>query len=389
MSTKLVITRAVWLLSFVSLFTDVASELLYPVMPIYLKSIGFSVLLIGILEGVAEAVAGISKGYFGSLSDRKGERLLFVRLGYGLSAFSKPLLILSRLPAWVFATRTADRVGKGIRTGARDALLADECTPETRGRVFGLHRAMDTTGAVIGPVIALVYLYFAPGHYAPLFYFSFIPGVLAVSCLFLLKAKPLTPNPDKVGYHFFAFVQYWRRADVTYRKLAGTLIVFALFNSSDYFLLLRLRETGCGDVATIGMYVFYNVIYALASYPLGGLGDKIGYRKVLAGGLLVFALVYGGLAYCDNWSERIGLFLLYGIYAAATDGISKAWITTICNKQEKATAIGTFAAFQSIAAMLASVIAGIIGSIWGLPVVFILSAIVATATGGYLLLFCK
>ncbi|MCB0562614.1 MAG: MFS transporter, partial [Phaeodactylibacter sp.] len=159
------ISRTVILLSIVSLFNDVASEMLYPIMPLYLQSIGFSVLLIGILEGIAEATAGLSKGFFGRLSDVRGRRLPFVRLGYFLSAISKPLMVIITRHWWVFLARTLDRLGKGVRTGARDALLSDEATPASKGAVFGFHRSMDTLGAAVGPVIALLFLHFYPGAY--------------------------------------------------------------------------------------------------------------------------------------------------------------------------------------------------------------------------------
>ncbi|WP_432327135.1 MFS transporter [Mucilaginibacter sp. P25] len=178
------LTRTVWILSFISLLTDVASEMLYPIMPIYLKSIGFSVLLIGILEGIAEATAGLSKGYFGKVSDSSGRRAPFIRLGYTLSALSKPLMAVTIFPVWIFLARTVDRLGKGIRTGARDALLSDEATPDTKGRVFGFHRSMDTIGAVAGPSLALLYLYVYPTSYSPLFLLAFIPGVLAIGLSF-------------------------------------------------------------------------------------------------------------------------------------------------------------------------------------------------------------
>ncbi len=152
-----IITKSVWVLSLVSLFTDISSEMLYPIMPLYLKSIGFSIVLIGVLEGFAEAIAGFSKGYFDKLSDVKGKRLPFVQLGYLLSALSKPMMAVFTLPLWVFSSRAVDRFGKGIRTGARDALLSDEATSATKGTVFGFHRSMDTLGAAIGPLIALAY----------------------------------------------------------------------------------------------------------------------------------------------------------------------------------------------------------------------------------------
>lgn len=178
------ITRTVWVLSLVSLFTDAASEMLYPIMPIYLKSIGFSIVLIGILEGFAEATAGFSKGYFGKLSDNAGKRIPFVQIGYAFSAISKPMMAIFIYPIWIFFARTIDRFGKGIRTGARDALLSDEATSETKGQVFGFHRSMDTLGAVIGPSLALIYLYFYPQDYKTLFFIAFIPGLLAVLASF-------------------------------------------------------------------------------------------------------------------------------------------------------------------------------------------------------------
>jgi MFS family permease len=158
MSKVKIITRNVLVLSAVSLFTDVASEMLYPIVPIYLKTIGFSIVLIGILEGFAEAIAGLSKGYFGNLSDRTGTRLPFIQIGYLFSAISKPMMALFTYPIWVFFVRTIDRLGKGVRTGARDALLSDEATADTKGRVFGFHRSMDTFGAVLGPLLALMYI---------------------------------------------------------------------------------------------------------------------------------------------------------------------------------------------------------------------------------------
>ncbi len=172
------ITRTVWILSIVSLLTDTASEMLYPIMPVYLKSIGFSIALIGIIEGIAEATAGLSKGYFGKLSDLSGKRMPFVQIGYALSAVSKPLMAVFIYPLWIFLARTLDRFGKGIRTGARDALLSSEATPATKGKIFGFHRSMDTFGAVLGPSIALVYLYFYPQNYRTLFLLPFFPDCL-------------------------------------------------------------------------------------------------------------------------------------------------------------------------------------------------------------------
>ena len=355
-----VITRTIWLLSLVSLFTDVASEMLYPVMPIYLKSINFSVVLIGVLEGLAEATAGFSKGYFGKLSDVAGKRLPFVRWGYLLSAISKPMMAAFTFPLWIFSARTLDRLGKGIRTGARDAMLSDEATPGTKGRVFGFHRSMDTFGAVIGPLSALAFLYFFPGSYKTLFYIAFIPGLAAISFTFLLKDKQHPQKTEKKRPGFTDFIGYWKQSPVGYRKLVTGLLLFALINSSDVFLLLKVKEADNSDVACIFIYVCYNLVYAMASYPLGVIADKLGFKYTFILGLSIFAATYFGMAYCTNIYLFIALFALYGIYAAATEGIAKAWISNISDKKDTATAIGTYSSFQSIATMIASSVAGLV-----------------------------
>ena len=187
-----IITRTVVILSLVSLFADIASEMLYPIIPVYLKEIGFSIFWIGVLEGVVNFTAGISKGYFGKLSDEKGVRLPFVKLGYLLSALSKPLIGFFVAPVWIFFVRTLDRLGKGIRVAAKDALLSQEATKKTKARVFGFNRSLDTAGATIGPAIALVYLILYPGEYKTLFILAFIPGIISVLFLFLIKEKKNT-----------------------------------------------------------------------------------------------------------------------------------------------------------------------------------------------------
>lgn len=354
-----VITRTVWILSLVSLFTDVASEMLYPVMPIYLKEIGFSILLIGVLEGVAEATAGLSKSYFGKLSDVSGKRLPFVRIGYLLSAVSKPMMAVFAYPLWVLFSRTIDRFGKGIRTGARDALLSDEATPQTKGQVFGLHRAMDTVGAVIGPSVALIYLYLFPGNYKALFLLAFIPGIVAISFTFLLKeAKRGSGKFELTTVSFFSFVRYWKESPSTYKKLVAGLLAFTLINSSDVFLLLKIKDAGLNDSTVIGIYVFYNLVYAIAAFPLGKLSDKIGFKRTIIFGFTVFAFVYLGMSISNELHEFVIMFLLYGIYAAATESVAKAWISNISEKKDIATAIGTYTGFQSMFTMIASSFAG-------------------------------
>jgi len=368
------ISRAVWILSIVSLLTDTASEMLYPVMPIYLKSIGFSIVLIGILEGFAEATAGLSKGYFGKLSDLSGRRVPFVQIGYALSAVSKPIMAFFVFPLWIFFVRTLDRLGKGIRTGARDAILSGEATPETKGKVFGFHRSLDTLGAVIGPSLALLYLYYNPEDYKTLFFIAFVPGLLAVFASFYLKDKNKSKITNKVKTSFFSFLKYWKESLPEYRKLVIGLLVFTVFNSSDVFLLLKAKQAGLDDTAIIGVYIFYNLIYALFAFPIGILADHIGLKSVFIMGLGLFSMVYFGISFNTNFYIFFGLFFLYGVYAAATEGIAKAWISNISDKKDTATAIGTYTGLQSICTMLASSMAGLIWYQFGAGVTFIVTA---------------
>lgn len=359
-----------------------ASEMLYPVMPVFLKSIGFSILLIGCLEGLAEATAGLSKGYFGKLSDTTARRVPFVQWGYLLSALSKPLMAVFAYPWWIFLARTMDRLGKGIRTGARDAMLSGEATPQTKARVFGLHRAMDTAGAFIGPTLALIFLYFYPGHYQILFLIAFVPGMAAVALTLLIKES--TPATSKASVaSFFSFLKYWSDAPVAYRKLAGGLLCFTLINSSDVFLLLKLKENGVSDLYVIGVYIFYNLIYALLAYPAGWLADWWGLKKMLITGLVLFASVYIGISLANSIMWFGFLFLLYGAYAACTESIAKAWITNISKPENAATAIGTFTALQSIGALMASALAGWVWYSFGSPVLFMVSGVAALLVSFY------
>ncbi len=369
------ITRTIWVLSLVSLFTDTASEMLYPVMPIYLKSIGFSIVLIGVLEGIAEAIAGLSKGYFGKLSDSSGKRVPFVQIGYAFSTISKPMLAVFAYPIWIFFARTIDRLGKGIRTGARDAILSDEATPATKGKVFGFHRSMDTLGAVLGPAFALLYLYFFPQDYNTLFYIAFIPGVVAVLASFYLKEKK-KPAQKINSTSFFSFFHYWKDSPISYRKVVAGLLVFTLFNSSDVFLLLKAKQSGLDDTMVIGVYIFYNLIYALFAFPVGIIADKVGLKTIFIIGLFLFAIVYSVMSVASSLAVYVALFFLYGVYAAATEGISKAWISNITDKKDTATAIGMYAGFQSICTLFASSLAGLIWYNFGAGATFIITALI-------------
>ncbi len=358
-------------------------------MPLYLKQIGFTIIGIGILEGLAEAVAGLTKGYFGKWSDATGKRLPFVQVGYTLSALSKPMMAFFTNSWWIFTARSLDRVGKGIRTGARDALLSDEATPETKGTVFGFHRSMDTVGAMLGPGLALIILFYYPGDYIFLFYLAFIPGVLAIIATFFIKEKKVSISTKVKPWSFTGFVKYWKQSPINYKKLGGAMLFFALINSSDVFLLLKIKEAGVSDYLLIGTYIFYNAVYALLAYPLGIIADKVGLKKMLLGGILCFSFTYVGFGLASEFYQFALMFFLYGVYAAATEGITKAWMSNMVPKSETATAIGTFSGFQSIAALAASTMAGLIWSFFGSQILFFSVAAAAVMVALYISRFVK
>ncbi len=380
------ITRTILVLSLVSLLNDIASEMLLPIMPIYLKSIGFSVLYIGILEGLAEATSSLSKGYFGKISDKTSKRALFVKWGYALSAISKPMLVMFVNPIWVLFSRTLERLGKGIRTAPRDAILADESAHGDRGKVFGFHRAMDTVGAAIGPSIALLYLYFHHGEYKSLFYISFFPGIFVVLLTLRLKDKAKqvdAPKKDKIG--FFSQFKYWKESTPAYKALVAGLLFFALFNSADAFLILKMKEAGMGDLRVIVIYIFYNLVFALSAFPIGIVGDKVGLKPMLLIGLVVFSVVYFGMAYTTTTIAYVVLFLLYGLYYACTDGISKAWISNVCDKKDVGVAVGVFSGLQSVCTLVASSLAGFVWYKFGSVYVFFIAGAAALLVVLYLL----
>lgn len=373
-----IINRTVLILSFVSLFADIASEMLYPVIPVYLKEIGFSFLLIGVLEGIANFTAGLSKGYFGKQSDEKGLRLPFIKLGYLLSAVSKPMMAAFVYPLWIFFARTTDRLGKGLRTAARDALLSQNATPQTKARVFGFHRSMDTLGAAIGPMIALLLLVLFPKNYELIFLVAGIPGLISVVFIFLLKEERRPASTLGKG-NFFSFFKYWKVASPQYKRLAIGLLILALFNSSDIFLLLKTKEITGDDRLTIGAYILYNLVFAIAAYPLGALADKIGIKKVFVSGLALFSIVYFLFGLTQSTVIIFSAFVLYGIYAAATEGIAKAWITNLSHGKDTATAIGFYTSCESICTLLASIITGWLWGAFSASVAFYTIAIVAIA----------
>jgi MFS family permease len=315
-----------------------------------------------------------------------GKRVPFVQFGYALSSIAKPLLVAFTSTVWVFCIRVMDRLGKGIRTGARDAMLSDAALPGTKGRVFGFHRMMDTFGAVFGPAIALVYLHFNPGSYKALFLIAIIPGILVIATTFLLRENPGSTIKKSKGGFALSFLHYWKESPAMYRKVVMGLVAFALFNSSDVFLLLRLQAAGLTDTQVIGAFIFYNLVYALLSWPFGSWADKIGLKKMFILGLVMFAVMYFGMAIEASLYFYLALFICYGVYSAATDGIAKAWISTIADPKDTATAIGLFSGFQSIGLLIASTLTGLLWYGFGPGIAFFTTGVITVMVIIYFIL---
>lgn len=355
----------------VSLFTDIASEMLYPVTPIFLTVVlGSSMAIVGLIEGIAEVTSGLLKGYSGNLSDKLGKRSIFVVFGYGISAFAKSLPgIFQNIPV-VLTSRVSDRIGKGIRTAPRDALLASYSNGNS-GAVFGFHRSLDTLGAAIGPVLALVLLNFYPNNFQLIFLAAFVPSVIAVVFTLFVKDNDVSSN-EKSKKNYFEF---WKSAPNQFKQVLVLITTFSLVNSSDVFLILKSQNITQSSSLAIFGYVFYNIIYAIFSYPLGGLADKYGKQKVFSFGLLIFSLVYFGFAFLNDINLIWILFALYGIYAASTEGVSKAWISDLIPSEQRGSAIGLLTMLSSFSVMLGSFLTGILWDRFGSSFPFLLSAI--------------
>lgn len=369
-------SKNIILLSLISLFGDIASELLYPVLPLYLKSIGMGAVYIGILEGVADFISGISKTVFGKWSDRLGKRMPFVTTGYVLSSFSKAFVGLFVNPFWVLFTRSMDRLGKGIRTSSRDAILSMEATPETKGAVFGFHRAFDTTGAFIGPILALIYLKYFPGKYRELFLYSLIPAIFVVLILFFVKEKR-TEGKNEKGSLFITSFKYWGESTSEYKQVVLLILSFTLVNSSDMFLLLQTRSVVDSDWKVIFFYILYNFVYAITSYPIGILSDKIGKKKIFSFGLICFSATYLMVGFAHEFYHFVIAFVLYGLFASCTEGVSKAWISSLCKEEDLGVALGFQNTTQSVCALIASLLAGLIWQFFGAQYLFLFSGVSA------------
>lgn len=351
--TKLGLTRNVWIMGVVSLLNDLSSEIVYPLVPIFLTSIlGAPASVVGLIEGLADASANFFMAISGFISDKFQKRLPFLTMGYGLSTISK--LILSFSFSWpvVLVGRVTNRLGKGIRTTARDALIIESTQKQDRGRAFGFHRTSDTLGAVFGPLLSIVLLRYLMGDFRMVFFWAFVPSALAMLMLFFLVEKRKSPL-DLKGMHF-----EWKKANISFKLFLLVSFIFTIGNSSMAFLILRAQNLGLSITLSISVYVLANISSALFGIPAGILADKVGAKRVLFFGYLLFSYVYLMFGMADSAGIVWFLFPAYGLFLALTEGVGKAYISRLVPHEIAASAFGIYQVAIGTATFLASFIAG-------------------------------
>jgi MFS family permease len=352
------LTRNVRVLSAVSFLQDTASELLYPLLPIYLTSVlGAPAAVVGAVEGAAEGAASLTKLAAGPLGDRFSRRPL-IATGYGMAALGKVMVAAASGWTGVLAGRVVDRLGKGIRGAPRDALLIVDIDAAARGRVFGFHRAMDTFGAVVGPLLGLVGYQLLDQQIAPLLWVAVVPAVLSVALVFLVRER--VPLPDKATRRAaFSRVKDLPRS---YWRVTAVVVAFGLVNFPDALLLLRLNEIGFSVTEVILAYVTYNAVYAATSYPAGMVADRLGKPVVFGIGLVFFAVGYTGLGMTTDALTAWLLIGVYGLFTGCTDGVGKAWISSLVVDDVQGSAQGVFQGLSGFAVLAAGIWAGLL---WG------------------------
>ncbi len=397
--------RNVFFTGLVSFFMDFSSEMIYPLVPIFLSSVlGVNKSIIGLIEGIAESTASLLKVFSGWLSDRIGKRKILMVAGYGISTLSRPIIALSTLWGHVLTFRFIDRFGKGIRGAPRDALIAESSEYRKLGRSFGFHRGLDTLGAVAGPAIAFIILLMFTGNYRLVFWLSMIPGIIAVLVIvFFIKEKTSTTKSSSEDFvipphppfpHSGGFAEAKGKGgkgglfDWRFKVFVAITTLFAIGNSSDVFLILKATNVGIKETQIPILYLSFNLVYALTSMPAGILSDRIGRKRIILAGLILFGFIYWGFAVSSEKSHIWGLFLLYGIFMGLTEGIQKAYLGTIIPDEFKATGYGIYNTFVGLALLPASFIGGYLWDKYGPHATFYYGSFTAfTSAALFLIIF--
>lgn len=359
------------ILGITSLLTDISSEMVYPILPLYLVSqLGAGPAVLGLIEGIAESLASLLKPFSGYFSDKISLRKPFTILGYAGSVIGKFILFISTSWGYVLAGRVIDRFGKGIRTAPRDALIAESAGEHNRGSAFGLHRAMDTLGACIGVLSAYFLIKHYKGGFKQIFLWSLLPAFFGALLLFLVKEKKAEGRMPKQKLEF-----KWSALDKKLKLFLVFTFVFTLGNSSNQFLLLRAKDLGSPFARVIIFYLLYNIVYFVVSYPAGRLSDRIGRKNLLVLGYLFYGLVYLGFALNQSPAALWYLFAIYGLYIGLTDGVEKALIIDIAPSHLRATTMGLHATLAGIGLLPASLLAGVLWKFFGAKAPFYLGGI--------------
>ena len=348
-------TKNITVLSWTSFFEDVSSQMNYSLLPLFLANVlGVNKAFIGLIEGIAETTASFLKVLFGWLSDKLKSRKIFILTGYGITAVSRPFLSIASRGWHVLGLRFLDRSGKGMRTSPRDALIADSCPECERGRAFGFHRAMDTSGAVAGPLLAFFLFSKAGMNYRSIFLISVVPAIVAVLLVLMVREKRWIG----AGVQNLQDKSVNEKLPADFKKFLFVIGLFTLGNSSDAFLILRANNVGVSPMFIPILWLTFNSTYAVSSLPSGIASDRIGSKRVITYGFLIYALVYFGFAFASFQYQAWLFFIIYGFYYGLTDGVSRSFVSKMILPQHRATAFGIYHAVVGLIALPASLLMG-------------------------------
>lgn len=350
------LSRNIIMLGLVSLFTDLSSQMVFPLLPLFLTSVlGAQAYIVGLVEGAAETTASLLRIVSGFLSDKFGKRKMFVLIGYSMSTITKPLFAFANVWAFVLFVRVIERIGKGIRTVPRDALVAESCEPSMRGKAFGVQRSMDGLGSMLGAVLAFLLLPLL--GFRNTFLFAFLPGILAVVAILFVKEMKAADKPQSGNMTIKLSL---RELPQSLRIFILSASIFAVAHFGYAFLMLRALDLGLTEQTAVFLYMLFYLCHSIFSIPSGILSDKIGRKKVLAAGYALFAFLAVGLFFADNFYTLLLCFLLYGAFFAMIDGVSRAFVVDLAPPHLKATALGTFHAATGLVALPAAFVIGLI-----------------------------
>ena len=382
------ITRNILILGLVSLFTDLSSQMVFPLIPLFLTTVlGAGAFAVGFVEGAAETTASLLKVVSGYWSDKVKVRKPFILVGYSLSTITKPLFAFAGIWQSVLLIRVIERIGKGLRTAPRDALVAESSGESTRGVAYGFHRSMDGAGSVLGAVIAFLLLFYG-WRYQDIFLLAFIPGIISVSIILLIKERARIPSEPESDKAETSIKVSFGKLDWNLRLLIIASSIFALGHFGYAFFLLRAKNIGLTDETAILLYVLFYIIYTLASIPSGMLSDKQGRKPILIGGYLLFGVISIGLIFTSSLWELISLFAIYGICYAMIDGVQRAFVVDLAPEDLKATALGAFHTSIGLVALPGGLIAGLLWDVISPEATFVY-AVILTVISVLLVAFVK